>query len=54
VGAEVMAGDAIGAYGRGMGMPLDETKYFTTFTLFSMLLGYIIGIFSFPIYLTQQ
>lgn len=54
VGAEVMAGDAIGAYGREMGMPLDETKYFTTFTLFSMLLGYIIGIFTIPKYLTQQ
>lgn len=54
VGAEVMAGDAIGAYGREMGMPLDETKYFTTFTLFAMLLGYIIGIFSIPKYLTQQ
>lgn len=54
VGAEVMAGDAIGAYGREMGMPLDETKYFTTFTLFSMLLGYIIGIFTIPKYVTQQ
>lgn len=54
VGAEVMAGDAIGAYGREMGMPLDETKYFTTFTLFAMLLGYIIGIFTIPKYLTQQ
>ena len=54
VGAEVMAGDAIGAYGREMGMPLDETKYFTTFTLFAMLLGYIIGIFTIPKYVTQQ
>jgi glucose/galactose transporter len=54
VGAEVMAGDAIGAYGREMGMPLDETKYFTTFTLFAMLLGYVIGIFTIPKYLTQQ
>jgi MFS transporter, FHS family, L-fucose permease len=54
VGAEVMAGDAIGAYGREMGMPLDETKYFTTFTLFAMLMGYIIGIFTIPKYLTQQ
>ena len=49
-----MAGDAIGAYGREMGMPLDETKYFTTFTLFAMLLGYIIGIFTIPKYVTQQ
>ena len=54
VGVEVMAGDAIGAYGRQIGMPLDETKYFTTFTLISMLIGYVIGIFTIPKYLTQQ
>jgi len=54
VGVEVMAGDAIGAYGRQLGMPLDETKYFTTFTLAAMLVGYIIGIFTIPKYVTQQ
>ena len=54
VGAEVMAGDAIGTYGKAMGLPLDETKYFTTFTLISMLAGYIIGIFTIPKYLSQQ
>ncbi len=54
VGVEVMAGDAIGVYGRQLGMPLDETKYFTTFTLLSMLVGYVIGIFTIPKYLSQQ
>ena len=54
VGAEVMAGDAIGMYGRSMGMSLDETKYFTIFTLFAMLVGYIIGIISIPKYMSQQ
>jgi hypothetical protein len=39
MGAEVMAGDAIGTYGRGFGLPLDETKFFTSFTLGAMLLG---------------
>jgi len=53
VGVEVMAGDAIGAYGREMGMKLDQTKYFTTFTLISMLAGYIIGILTMPRYITQ-
>jgi MFS transporter, FHS family, L-fucose permease len=48
VGVEVMAGDAIGTYGRHMGMPLDQTKYFTAFTLFAMLTGYVIGIFTIP------
>ena len=54
VGVEVMAGDAIGTYGRELGLPLDETKYFTTFTLFAMLAGYVIGIFTIPRYLSQQ
>ncbi len=54
VGVEVMAGDAIGTYGRELGMPLDQTKYFTTFTLFSMLAGYVIGIFTIPKYISQQ
>jgi MFS transporter, FHS family, L-fucose permease len=54
VGVEVMAGDAIGIYGKSMGMPLDETKYFTTFTLVAMLVGYIIGIFTIPKIISQQ
>ena len=54
VGVEVLAGDAIGAYGRQLGMPLDETKYFTTFTLFAMLSGYVIGIIAIPKYISQQ
>ena len=54
VGAEVMAGDAIGAYGRELGMPLDETKYFTPFTLCSMLAGYVIGIVAIPNCISQQ
>ncbi len=54
VGVEVMAGDAIGTYGKAIGLPLDETKYFTTFTLCAMLVGYVIGIFTIPKYITQQ
>lgn len=54
VGVEVLAGDAIGAYGKELGIPLDETKYFTSFTLFAMLAGYVIGIFTIPKYLSQQ
>src|ERR1035437_3597453 len=37
VGVEVMAGDAIGTYGKHMGMPLDQTKYFTAFTFIALL-----------------
>lgn len=54
VGVEVMAGDAIGTYGKELGMPLAETRYFTSFTLFAMLVGYVIGIFTIPKYITQQ
>jgi len=54
VGVEVMAGDAIGMYGRSMGMGLATTRYFTTFTLLAMLLGYITGIFTIPKYMSQQ
>jgi FHS family L-fucose permease-like MFS transporter len=54
VGAEVMAGDAIGTYGKSMGMKLDQTKYFTTFTLIAMLVGYVVGIFTIPKIISQQ
>ncbi|SHK79552.1 glucose/galactose transporter [Chitinophaga jiangningensis] len=54
VGVEVMAGDVIGSYGKSMGMSLDQTKYFTSFTLVAMLAGYIIGIITIPKYLSAQ
>jgi len=54
VGVEVMAGDVIGQYGRSMGMSLDETKIFTSYTLLSMVIGYIIGIATIPKYLKQD
>lgn len=54
VGVEVLAGDAIGVYGNELGIPLEQTKYFTSFTLFAMLVGYVIGIFTIPKYVSQQ
>ena len=54
VGVEVMAGDAIGAYGRGFGLPLDQTKFFTAFTLAAMLLGYLSGLLLTPRVVSQQ
>ena len=53
-GVEVMAGDAIGIYGRNQGLPLSVTKNFTSFTLAGMLIGYICGIFAIPKFLSQQ
>lgn len=54
VGVEVMAGDAIGTYGKSQGLPLDITKNFTFFTLLAMLVGYITGIFTIPKIISQQ
>ncbi|MBC7775711.1 MAG: sugar MFS transporter [Phycisphaerae bacterium] len=54
VGAEVMAGDVIGIYGKSLGFDLDQTKYFTTFTLGAMLVGYILSIILIPKYVEQQ
>ncbi|MDI9310754.1 MAG: glucose/galactose MFS transporter [Limnohabitans sp.] len=54
VAAEVMAGDIIGVYGKALGIDPDTAKYLTSVTLFSMLIGYVIGIFTIPKYISQQ
>jgi len=54
VGVEVMAGDVIGTYGKSLGMGLDQTKIFTSYTLASMVIGYIIGIVTIPKYISQE
>jgi len=54
VGVEVMAGDVIGTYGSQLGMSLDKTKYFTSFTLAAMLVGYVVGILTIPKIMSQD
>jgi FHS family L-fucose permease-like MFS transporter len=54
VGVEVMAGDAIGTYGRGFDIPLERTIYFTSGTLFAMLVGYVVGFIAIPRYVSQE
>ncbi len=54
VGAEVMAGDIIGTYGKNLGFSLDESKYFTTFTLIGMLIGYVLSLFLIPKVIKQE
>jgi FHS family L-fucose permease-like MFS transporter len=54
VGVEVMAGDAIGTYGQGFHIPLDQTKYFTAGTLTAMLAGYVIGLLTIPKMISQE
>jgi glucose/galactose transporter len=54
VGVEVMAGDAIGTYGKGFNISSDETKYFTSFTLAAMLVGYVVGLLTIPKIISQS
>ncbi|GGY30318.1 glucose/galactose MFS transporter [Rhodanobacter panaciterrae] len=54
VGVEVMAGDAIGTYGASFHLPLEQTRFFTSFTLGAMLLGYVAGLLLIPRFISQQ
>ncbi len=54
MGVEVMAGDAIGTYGAGFHLPLSITRFFTSATLFTMLLGYACGLLVTPRVVSQQ
>jgi glucose/galactose transporter len=54
VGAEVIAGDTIITYGSSLGIELSVARYFTQATLVFMLVGYLIGIFTIPKYISQE
>ncbi len=54
VGAEVIAGDTIIAYGIALGFTGEEAKYFTTYTLLAMVATYALGVFLIPKYLKQK
>lgn len=54
VGVEVIAGDTIAGYASAEGFTLSKAKFFASFALFNMLLGYGIGIFAIPKYLKQE
>ncbi|MBC8319230.1 MAG: sugar MFS transporter [Bacteroidetes bacterium] len=54
VGAEVIAGDTIIPYGISLGIPIGTAKVFTSLTLVSMIVGYIMGIILIPRYMSQQ
>jgi fucose permease len=53
VGVEVIAGDSIIRYGQSIGIAMESAKYFTSLTLISMIIGYLIGIICIPKYLSQ-
>jgi len=54
VGVEVIAGDTVISYGVAQGISFVNAKFFTTYTLIAMLVGYIIGILTIPKYLSQE
>jgi len=53
VGVEVITGDTIGTYATSLGIKLSVAKTFPSYTLSAMVLGYILGIFLIPRYLSQ-
>ena len=53
LGAEVIAGDTIIAYGMSLGFTGEEAKFFTTYTLMAMVATYALGVFLIPKYVNQ-
>jgi MFS transporter, FHS family, L-fucose permease len=54
VGAEVIAVDTITGYGASLGIGLSTAKFFASFTIVNMLIGYIIGIICIPKFIKQE
>ncbi len=54
VGVEVIAVDTLIGYGTFLGFELDNARFFASFTLGGMVLGYILGIVLIPTYLKQE
>jgi FHS family L-fucose permease-like MFS transporter len=53
-GVEVIAGNTIISYGVFLDIPIATAKFFSSFTIFAMLVGYVIGIVSIPKYISQN
>ncbi|MBW3545674.1 MAG: sugar MFS transporter [Bacteroidetes bacterium] len=54
VGVEVIAGDTVIAYGSEQGIAFSTAKFFTTYTLIAMIVGYLVGIVTIPKYISQE
>jgi len=52
-GVEVLAADGVGTYANGFHLPLDQTKFFTSFTMIAMLAGYVCGLVAIPRFISQ-
>jgi glucose/galactose transporter len=53
-GVEVIAGNTIISYGVYLNIPIETARFFSSFTIFAMLVGYIIGIIVIPKYIAQK
>ena len=53
-GVEVIAGNTIISYGVFLNIPIATAKFFSSFTIFAMLVGYVIGIIAIPKYVQQK
>ena len=53
VGVEVIAVDTLIGYGNVLGFEFSEAKFFASFTLGAMIVGYFIGILAIPKYISQ-
>lgn len=54
VGVEVIAVDTIFGFAITQGIAFSTAKYFTSFTILNMLVGYVIGILCIPRFIQQQ
>ncbi|MCX6288066.1 MAG: sugar MFS transporter [Bacteroidetes bacterium] len=54
VGVEVIAVDTIINFGKSQGISFELSRYFASYTLAAMVIGYIIGIITIPKYLKQE
>ena len=54
VGAEVLSVDGQIKYGLALGFDIKVAKFFSSFTLVAMLVGYLVGIIGIPKYISQQ
>ena len=53
-GVEVIAGNTIISYGVYLNIPIATAKFFSSFTIFAMLVGYVIGIIAIPKFIEQK
>jgi len=53
VGVEVIAVDTLIGYGNVLGFEFSEAKFFASFTLFAMIVGYFVGIVAIPKFISQ-